>query len=288
MKKCNLCDSFEIKFLFEKNFYKIGKCKTCGLIFVLDEISDEDLKKVYSKGYFTGENDMVYRNYEADKEGKIAEFVESLKEIEKWRSKGKILDVGCALGFFLDVARKSNWETFGVEISKHAVKYAVDKLGLNVFEGELKDANFQPNYFDVITFWDNIEHLRDPSATLMEANRILKKDGLIVITTANAAGINAKFFGKKWIIYAPPWHLYYFSYHNIQKLLSKANFKIEYINIRGILLYNSNYTNNDFLTNFLLKVSFGKIGRFLSNNLKLGTNMTIFAKKIDTERKNCE
>lgn len=283
MKKCNLCGSSEIKFLFEKNFYKIGKCKVCGLIFVLDEIREEDLKKAYSKGYFTGENDMVYRDYEADKEGKIAEFAESLKEIEKRQDKGKILDVGCAFGFFLDVAKKSSWKTFGVEISNHAVKYATDKLGLKVFEGELKGANFPSDYFDVITFWDNIEHLRDPSATLMEANRIVKENGLIVITTANAAGINAKFFGKKWIVYAPPWHLYYFSYRNIQQLLLKANFRIEHINIRGVLLYNSNYTDNSFLTDFLLKFSFGKIGRFLSNNLKLGANMTIFARKIDTK-----
>lgn len=280
MKKCNLCNSSKIEFLFKKNSYRIARCKECNLIFVADNIKKDDLEKIYSEGYFTGESEMVYKNYEDEKSWKYKEFIDKLKEIEKRKDKGKILDVGCAMGFFLDIARNSGWETFGVEVSGHAVKYATEKLGLNVFKGELIEANFKSNCFDVITFWDSIEHLTDPYSALIEANRIIKENGFIVITTANAGGLNPIIFGKKWIIYAPPWHLYYFSYQNIKRLLLKANFKIEHINIDGILSYNSNYVTDNLLTRFLLKFSYGKIGRFLSNNLKLGANMTIFARKF--------
>lgn len=276
MRKCNLCGSSESYFLFSKFGFDIVKCKSCGFIYVEQDMSLEELKQHYNKGYFFGANKLGYKNYIEAKDTRMKKFQGRLAEIENMKKKGRILDVGCAMGFFLEVARRNGWEIFGVELSEYACKYAKKKFGINIYNCDLAQADFSNNYFDVITMWDAIEHLLNPMDNLREAYRILKKGGILAITTGDVSNLNAKIFGKNWVIYSPPCHLYYFSRKTLKNALSKIGFSIIKIFNRGLPFCNSN-SPSDYSR--ILRIIFNKYTRLITQKLNIGDVITVYASK---------
>lgn len=219
-RPCELCRGADVKAILRKNGYSIVECNRCGLVYVAETVND--LRKFYDRDYYKG---LVYKDYIAESKKRVNIFRKKLNLIMRWMPGGKLLDIGCAAGFFLDVARRCGWEVFGVEISEFSSRYARERLGIDVFTGQLKDAQFKDNYFDVITMWDTIEHLQNPFDTLVEIHRILKKHGLLVIETLNVSSLNARLLRSSWPLYGPPYHLFYFSKKTIAELLLKSGFQ---------------------------------------------------------------
>jgi len=135
-----------------------------------------------------------------------------------------LLDVGCHIGVFLEIAQERGWEAWGVEPSRWAARQARSK-GLRVIEGTLDDVHLTEEFFDVITMWDVIEHLTDPLRDLRKSYRLLRKGGLICIHTMNIESLFARLMGSRW-----PWlmemHLYYFSPRTLGEMLRKAGFTV--------------------------------------------------------------
>jgi len=142
---------------------------------------------------------------------------------------GKILDVGCGLGLALAAYRERGWISFGVELSPVASRYAREVLGLSVHQGELVDARFPSASMDVIQFRHTLEHMPSPSVELKEAHRILRPQGLLVVMVPNAAGLDARLFGRWWVAWDLPRHLFHFTPRTAAALLAKAGFRIEKI-----------------------------------------------------------
>jgi len=222
---CDLCGADNAEFLFYDNSFKLVRCRGCGLVyanprpmeFVVDEICP---------GRRTGRDPhfSYYKNYIAHKNGFAAEAKDFLKGIKKYKKRGRLLDIGSAAGFFLNEARKNGWETYGVEISPALSGYARDKFGLNVFCGALEESCFAEGYFDAITMFDLLSHLRSPAGTLMEIRRVLATGGLLVIKGGNKGELKTKRAGgESW---GSPDHLYHFSRKNIRELLKRSGFKI--------------------------------------------------------------
>lgn len=295
---CNICESKDSEFMFKKHGFDVARCKKCGLIYV--DIKMENLKEIYNKDYYSGDkvtqskyNDKEtyekmrllneyhrYHDYMGNREQKEKCLEKVLERIEIIKKSGKILDVGCAAGFFLNIAKKHEWETYGVEISEYASDYARNKLGLNVFTGELMGAKFPDKHFDVIAMWDVIEHMQDPSASLKEAHRILKDDGLLIITTGDVSSLNAKIEGiENWYLMAPPWHLYYFSKETLKKILKKNRFKPIELRTDGITLSNNHIIRKIRYIRFI----FGVVESFLVKRLKIGNAIEIYVMKNDKE-----
>jgi 2-polyprenyl-3-methyl-5-hydroxy-6-metoxy-1,4-benzoquinol methylase len=119
--------------------------------------------------------------------------------------RGRLLDVGCGLGYFVKRAGDvPGWEAYGYEISPHAVAFARQTLGLsNVFCGKVESSDFAPGSFDVITLWDVIEHIPDPDPLLTYLHGLLAHDGILCMHTPNAvvqvpkARIKRRLFGMK-------------------------------------------------------------------------------------------
>lgn len=236
---CNLCSCREYKVLFGSppnpadaenltRIYvptiaeniKLGqvvKCKNCGLIYTNPRINNEILIKIYERV-----EDQFYIN---ERKHKIITAQRNLSTIEKFVKKGRILDIGCHAGFFLDAARQRGWETYGVEPSITAAKYAAEKLGLNVFTGQLMQADFEHSFFDVVTMYQVLEHLPDPSTELTKINRILKNNGLVVIDVPNIASFWAKSLRTKWW-FMKDMHTYHFTPKTLTKMLEKTGFKV--------------------------------------------------------------
>jgi SAM-dependent methyltransferase len=141
------------------------------------------------------------------------------------REKPSVLDAGCATGALLSWLRDRGWQVCGVEISPSA-GYARVERGLDVRSLPLEESHFPPHSFDMVFASHLIEHLNAPAEFAREAWRILRPAGLLLITTPNIAGFQARLFGSGWrsAIFD---HLYLFSVKTLGKLLSGAGFSIE-------------------------------------------------------------
>jgi SAM-dependent methyltransferase len=102
---------------------------------------------------------------------------------------GRLLDVGCSYGAFLELAAERGWEPHGVELSAKACGYARRERGLEVFHGTLEAAALPPDSFRVVTLWDVIEHLERPLEAVSEVHRILAPGGVLVLFTINQASL---------------------------------------------------------------------------------------------------
>lgn len=224
--ECNLCGSGNYNVVYKKTgegegLSKILRCNSCGLVFAE---MDKDLLSCIDK-YAC----MVDEEYIAEEKGWREASAKVLKRIERYKRGRKILDVGCATGFFLDEARRRKWEIYGVEASEWAAKYAIEKLNLNVKKGTLKDAAYPDQFFDVVVMLDMLEHLPDPKDTLLEIRRILKNDGILYISAPNMTSAMSRILRAKW------WgikrfYLYYFTKMTFARMLDACGFKVKRFN----------------------------------------------------------
>jgi SAM-dependent methyltransferase len=147
-------------------------------------------------------------------------FAGELDRIEKLRSPGRILDIGSAWGFFLAEARERGWKTWGVELSREASGYARSRFGLDVFTGKLAEARLPESHFDAVTLWHVLEHIPEPLAELAEIRRILRNDGLLVVSVPTLWSVS------DYLSDAIPLHLFYFDKATLTALARKAGFRV--------------------------------------------------------------
>jgi 2-polyprenyl-3-methyl-5-hydroxy-6-metoxy-1,4-benzoquinol methylase len=260
---CIICDSQRFRFLFEKNSYRIEKCLACELVQVTNVPETEQLEVGYDQNFY----EKYYKNLEKDYKKQRYEYLNfqnKIDQIEKrLGKKGKILDVGCSFGFFLDAARERGWNVAGIELSEYAAAYASQRFGLSVVNKSILDAEFEGNSFDVITMWYVIEHLPNPKQVLQHLSNFLKEDGMLVVSTPNVESYRMKIQGKKWRIWIPPEHILYFSPKTIKKLCKQCCLQI--IGYETALPYEK-YFRQSRLYPFL-------------NALKLSDNIVYYVKK---------
>jgi 2-polyprenyl-3-methyl-5-hydroxy-6-metoxy-1,4-benzoquinol methylase len=154
-----------------------------------------------------------------------------LRELEKkFLKKGRLLEVGCSWGFFLNAARRDGWQTTGIELDARAATHAREKLGLKVLTGTLENERMplEPPY-DAIVSFHVIEHLRDPIAFLRRCRELLSEDGVLILKTPNVASWIAKRTGAYWEWLCPPAHIHLFSPGTLELALHKSGFHAEKI-----------------------------------------------------------
>lgn len=223
---CNLCGSQTAEYQYPK--FGIIKCAQCGLIRTARMPDNEKIRRLYSESYFRSSDSgtVGYDNYIKDHIKITRTFEKRMREIERWTGHtGRLLDVGCATGFSLDAAQKLGWKASGIEISEFACDYGRKTLGLDLSCGSLADVNFPPETFDAVTMWDYLEHSPDPGGEIEIAHGLLKKGGLLVLTTPDISSLPARIYGSRWMGIKEEEHLYYFSRDTIRGLLRKAHFE---------------------------------------------------------------
>lgn len=199
------------------------RCSHCGIVFWKHfNLTQDELNLLYNQNYF---NKGEYEDYVADESNLKLNFEKRINVLKKFSQSGKILEIGSAYGFFLDVARNF-WDVQGIDITQHGCQYAETHLGLPVICDEFIKVPFKENDYDVICFWDTLEHLKEPVSYLEKATRCLKKDGYICITTGDIGSLNAKIRGRKWRMIHPPTHLFYFSKPSITYLFNEFGLSI--------------------------------------------------------------
>jgi len=203
---CPLCGADNSAFLFVKNTYRYARCRRCGLIFVNPMPTRGELEAIYQDPlYFANRNEWKYgyNDYFAERGFHTALFERRVRECEKAlgveSGRGlRLLEVGCAAGFLLEVARERGWEVAGVEISEPAASFARERLGDVVRTGTLEDARFENDSFDCVVMLDVVEHVPDPVGLLREAARVLRPGGVLLLSAPNARSISARLAGRYW------------------------------------------------------------------------------------------
>lgn len=247
MIKCHLCGNENLKLAYSLKICKIYRCPKCKLVFTDQKsLKHKQGKEMYSAEYFTKTHPNFFKESSVDypkylrKSKKLQNFLKELKLLKRHKPNGTLLDIGCATGVFLDMARKEGFQTYGVELSDYAAKYAKEKFKLNVFNGKLEDAKFKKKSFEVITMWDFIEHVPNPVAILSKAKELLKDDGILFILTTNDDCFMCKTADKiyRWSfglvskpaeLVHPIHHITHFSKKTLLSMLHKVGLRPVYI-----------------------------------------------------------
>lgn len=221
---CFICGSTVFRLELSENNFPIVRCLNCGMIFVNPRPSEEALERFYAH-YYPPESEKLWQ----EQMEKVF-LVEGLAKIKKLAPAGRLLDVGCGYGYFLDLMRSAGWVVTGVEISKDAARFAEEKLTLDVRHGSLEDAALPSSSFDVVTLWYVLEHVREPHLLLREVWRVMKDGGLLIIRIPNrnidVDKVLASLGLGHFFLINPPRHLNDFSAKTLQFLLEKEGFDI--------------------------------------------------------------
>lgn len=222
--KCCVCGSTDHEILFAdelgddlpsvnydfsphtRKTFQIVKCR-CGMIFT------NPMPRLGAA--YTDNVDDVYLG-SARQRQRTTEY--SVLQLRKHAAGGKLLDVGCATGFFLDAAAKY-YSVEGVELSRWAADIASQRH--KVYRQPLSSMQLN-NEYDVLTMWGVIEHLEDPLAELEAASRALKLNGVIALYTGDVESWMARLLGKNWWWFQGM-HLLYFSRSTLERLLARVN-----------------------------------------------------------------
>ncbi len=248
------CEGVE---LYEKNNFKIIDCRTCKFIHAIPSPSQSELDNFYLKTFYTQERKSDY--FEVQRKQLSwwnSVFDERLLNFEKILGrKGKILDIGCGPGFFMDRALKKGWEVTGIEPSIDAVNYANNILGLNAECKRIEDINEIDEKYDVVYCHGVLEHLRNPSLIfeLCKTIKIKNKLSEVLCFISVANDFNPLQFSaietnklEPWFI-IPPEHLNYFNHFNFSSFAKFNNVKLIKMTssfpIDSFLLAGINYIN---------------------------------------------
>ena len=167
--------------------------------------------------------DGLVRNRLEERERHLEDLCNELKYVNSLKP-GKILDVGCGLGYFLSGIDET-WEKFGVEISNFCADYA-QEWG-EIFTGKIEDLKLCHNDFDVIVLHHVIEHVENPINLILEIKNLMKKGGTLVLGTPDFDSGCARLFGKNFRLLNDPTHISLFSNESMHRFLRDFGFTID-------------------------------------------------------------
>ena len=221
---CPVCEKSETKPVFMKDGFRYVKCIGCGIVFINPQFDETRLLARYrslpSQNYWV---EVLQTGPQMQYDTK--KFRNALQDIEKFVTPGRILDIGCSIGLFLKLARERGWETYGVELNRKARSAAVKLHGLDVYGKPLDELNFENNFFDIITLWEVLEHLQEPRKILIQAHRILRKGGVLVILVPNLDSLAVRIMWERAATFG--WgHLWYFTPAALTKMLHSLGYKV--------------------------------------------------------------
>lgn len=224
---CKICGSGESRLAASVGGFNYVRCSECGVERMAEYPTGSEIREFYSKGYMTKKfNDLghhihfteEYRaTYFAEKD---LTFSDLMMDLRKYSGKS-LLDVGCANGQFLEYTEKFGINALGIDISEEMVGEA-RKNGLNC---EVADLFEVKGAYDLVTFWDVVEHVMDPGAVLEKTRTLLKPGGEVVIQTP-CTGMVSELFGEKWLYYLPVQHIHLFSQESLFALLSRTGYSV--------------------------------------------------------------
>lgn len=220
---CNLCGEDDFEEIIHRGESNVVRCKKCGLVYRNPRRSSPEEVAQYANVEYTPDYIAHWSS--------VRRFETYLKMVEKYISKGRLLDIGCQFCAFLRTAKKAGWATYGVDPSNQT--YQIGKAhGIDVFHGVLSEAKYPDGCFEVVTMLLVFDQIPDPKGELFEIKRVLKDHGLLAIRVPNVEfHLLVHYLFKKlgkWSAGKDPslFHIHAFSARTLREMLHQAGFDI--------------------------------------------------------------
>jgi 2-polyprenyl-3-methyl-5-hydroxy-6-metoxy-1,4-benzoquinol methylase len=234
LSTCILCSASvdpRIALAWRKDGYDIVRCPSCGLVFRAELPEEQALSGIYDEDYFRDQPDRAdrhgYADYLRDAPLHRANARRRLRLLAtRMPQRGRLLDVGCAAGFFVDEARRAGWEASGIDVSAAMVDWARTRLGLSVICATFTQVDIAPSTLDAITMWDYIEHSIDPRRDLAKAREHLRPGGIVALSTGDIGSLSARLTGRRWHLLTPEHHNFFFDVKTLRRLLDETGFDV--------------------------------------------------------------
>lgn len=198
----------------------IVRCERCGHMQVAAFPTEPQLEDAYGEV-----EEAAYLDEEA---GQRATAARALDRLERHRAPGRLVDLGCWVGFLVSEAGGRGWRASGVEPSRFASEYARSTLGLDVTTGTLESTDLTGGGFDAVVMGDLIEHLPEPGDALDRIHALLVPDGVLMLALPDAGSRVAAALGARWWSVLPT-HVQYFTRESLSRLLARHGFAVEWI-----------------------------------------------------------
>jgi 2-polyprenyl-3-methyl-5-hydroxy-6-metoxy-1,4-benzoquinol methylase len=290
---CPICKSEQIgpyAMKYQKDFPHISRtiCKSCGIVFA-NPVADEQELNAFYKNYYDKGNfgNLQYKQktisqFENIQKATIQELLQLDRNVKYYTGEGNYLDVGFGLGFHLYIAQKLGYQVYGTELDKDCIDFVQPYiLDAQLYNGDLLSAKYENNQFDIINICHVIEHLIDPNSYLLELNRIVKNEGLIIVSTPNIGALAYQLFRvvnflsfKIPLIVDGLEHTVIFNQKNLRTVIENHGF--------AIVDQYTESVNDSFSNIWKSNLSFRKkVVRYLQTFVKI--NQVIVAKKVSTK-----
>jgi SAM-dependent methyltransferase len=194
----------------------IVRCRTCGHMQLDRFPTDAELAREYARA--------ASNDYVDEEPGQRAAARRVLERVERYAGPGRLLDLGCWVGFLMAEAERRGWTTVGVEPSRFASERARSALGLDVRTADLFDAELPERGFDAVVMGDVLEHLTRAGEALERAGRLLAPGGVLVLLLPDAGSRVARLLGRRWWSVIPT-HVHYFTRTSLRTLLGRHGFQ---------------------------------------------------------------
>jgi SAM-dependent methyltransferase len=233
---CLVCGSTHIqKELTCKDFVATGhefdlyRCINCSFLFTNPRPSISEIGPYYQSDRYVSHAgnksgfSFMYKVYDIVRDYSIKQ---KLKLIKSYHKNGKLMDLGCGLGYFLNGAIADNtFEAIGIDISQEAIDYVKNKFGYTVLPETSLDLLPSQEY-DVITQWHVLEHVHQLNARMEQLHRLLKTNGTLFIAVPNSSSWDANKYKSFWDGYDVPRHLYHFNQKSFSQLMENHGFSV--------------------------------------------------------------
>ncbi|PKO15242.1 MAG: hypothetical protein CVU39_11595 [Chloroflexi bacterium HGW-Chloroflexi-10] len=237
---CDLCGETDFEMLYPGNLrmdiepalyfsssrlyaghWPVVRCRNCRLVQSQPHDDEHTLNDVYQH--------LADENYHAEEDNRIRVATERVRILRRWMPNGRLLDVGCAGGFFTAQAGQNGWQVYGLEPSQWALQSAQKRWPQGEYvRSSLQEAHFPAHSFDLITLWDVLEHVPHPGKALAQLTPWLKPGGWLALNIPNVESLPARLMGRHWVLLLRE-HLWYFSPGTIRRYLHALDYEVPVI-----------------------------------------------------------
>lgn len=219
-----------------KDGFELVSCATCGMLMRGRLPARDELDEIYAPEYFKDRAEHPvdgYADYLADAARHREAARRRLSLIGRFApSRGRLLDVGAAAGFFVDEAIRAGWDAEGIDIAPHVVDWGRRELGVPLRVGEVSAVPAH-GAFTAVTMWDYIEHSLDPAGELARSNELLGPDGIVALSTGDLDSVAARLSRSRWHLLTPRHHNFFFGARTLVRLLERSGFDIAWLGHPG-------------------------------------------------------
>jgi SAM-dependent methyltransferase len=235
---CNLCGANEADVVFEAGVAqasRIVKCRQCGLMYASPraKLPDQDEIREYDPEFTRKTREHSRDRYDKE-EYQVRDYEDTRAYLRKaYPRRGRLLEIGCSMGFLLAKFREDGWEVEGIEPNRGFCEFIGEHHGIKASPAILEESDVPANSFDVVVMLHVIEHVPDPLGTLEGICRVLKPGGTLILETPRYDSLMFKLLRHRERSVSCDGHIYFFTTETLRQMAGKAGFDVQFIDYVG-------------------------------------------------------